>query len=140
MATPKSPTSKKMAGSMQMPDAASVSQMMAPHLHMAEKLIAQNIEMLDFLKARFERDRQMLGKLTEQRDPMKAMNLWGEFWQCTMTDYSTQMTKLATSASGLAEQAVRAATEESEAITQAASGKASSTTGKSGVSLTDVPV
>jgi hypothetical protein len=108
---------------MPVPDAGNVSQLMTPQLHMAEKLIAQNIEMLDFLKARFERDREMLGKLAEQSDPMKAMNLWGEFWQRTMTDYSTQMAKLATTASGLAEQAVRTATEESEAIAQATAGK-----------------
>jgi len=123
MATPKSPPGMNMAGCMPVPDAGNVSQLMTPQLHMAEKLIAQNIEMLDFLKARFERDREMLGKLAEQSDPMKAMNLWGEFWQRTMTDYSTQMAKLATTASGLAEQAVRTATEESEAIAQATAGK-----------------
>ncbi|MBN2741250.1 MAG: phasin family protein [Rhodobacteraceae bacterium] len=123
MATPKSPPGMKMAGCMPVPDAGNVSQLMTPQLHMAEKLIAQNIEMLDFLKARFERDREMLGKLAEQSDPMKAMNLWGEFWQRTMTDYSTQIAKLATTASGLAEQAVRTATEESEAIAQATAGK-----------------
>ena len=140
MATPKSATNMNAAGSIPMPDAQSVSQMMTPHLHMAEKLIAQNIEMLSFLRMRFECDQKLLHALAERRDPMKAMSLWGEFWQCTMTDYGTQMAKLATSVSGLTEQAVRSASEESEAIAQAASGKARSATGKSGVSLSDVPV
>lgn len=123
MAVTKLSPGSKAAGFMPLPDSGDVSQIVTPHLHMADALIARNIEMLDFLKARFERDREMIGKLADERDPMKAMSLWGEFWQCTMTDYSTQMTKLATSASGLAEQAVRAATEESEAIAKATTGK-----------------
>jgi hypothetical protein len=115
-----------------------MAQMTAPHLHMVEKMIAQNIEVLDFLKARFERDQDMVRVLSLEADPIKAMGLWGEFWQRTMSDYGAEMAKLATSASGLAEQAVRSAAEEGEAIAKATSAK--TTSGKSGVSLTDVPV
>ena len=140
MATRKSPPGMAMAGCMAIPDAANVSQLMSPQLHLAEKLIAQNIEILDFLRTRFERDQEMVRELADQGDPLKAMTLWGEFWQRTLTDYSTEMAKLATSVSGIAEQAVRTATEEGEVIAKAGSSKGGAKKAQPGVSLTDVPV
>jgi hypothetical protein len=50
---------------------------------------------------------------------MRAMSLWGEFWQRTASDYTAEMTKLATSMTGIAERAVRSATEEGEALAKA---------------------
>ncbi|KFE35317.1 phasin family protein [Thioclava atlantica] len=123
MATKKNPPGTRMAGCMPVPNVGDVSSMMAPQLRMMEALIAQNIEVLDFLKTRFERDREMIGELADTADPMQAMNLWGEFWQRMMSDYATESSKLATSVTGIAERAVRSATEEGEAIAKAAAGK-----------------
>ncbi|TMV93585.1 hypothetical protein FGG78_04475 [Thioclava sp. BHET1] len=123
MATKKTPFGTSMAGCMPVLDGAGLSSMLAPQLQMAEALIARNIETLDFLRARFERDQEMLARLSEERDPMQAMNLWSAFWQRTMSDYSSEMAKLATSASALAETAVRTATQEGEAMARQASGK-----------------
>ncbi|TNE85375.1 hypothetical protein [Thioclava sp. L04-15] len=123
MATKKSPPGMNMAGCMPVPDMGGVSLVMAPQLKMMEALISQNIEVLDFLKARFERDQEMVGRLADEADPLKAMGLWGEFWQRTASDYATEMSKLATSMTSIAERAVRTATEEGEAIAKATSGK-----------------
>lgn len=122
-AKPKTPPGMTMAGCMPVPDVSGMNSMMSPQLKMMEALIAQNIEMLDFLKTRFERDQDMVGKLADEADPLKAMSLWGEFWQRTASDYATEMSKLATSMTGIAERAVRTVTEEGEAIAKATSGK-----------------
>ncbi|PWE50524.1 hypothetical protein DEM26_06285 [Thioclava sp. NG1] len=119
MAEKKSPPGVNMAGCMPVPDMGSVSSVMAPQLKMMESMIAQNIELLEFLKARFERDQEMVNQLSETADPMRAMTLWGEFWQRTASDYTAEMTKLATSMTGIAERAVRSATEEGEALAKA---------------------
>ncbi|KEO51705.1 phasin family protein [Thioclava pacifica] len=123
MATKKSPPGMNMAGCMPVPNVEGMSSMMAPQLKMMEAVISQNIEVLDFLKSRFERDQEMVGKLADEADPLKAMSLWGEFWQRTASDYATEMSKLATSMTSIAERAVRSATEEGEAIAKATSGK-----------------
>lgn len=88
----------------------------APQARMAEAMLKQNIEMLDFLKARFERDRAMLEDLANATDPADATALWQDFWQRMLTDYSVETNKLAASATEIAEQALRTATEEGEAL------------------------
>lgn len=92
------------------------SLMFAPQARMAEAMIQQNIEMLDFIKARFERDRKMLEDLVKATDPAQAAKLWQDFWTRTFTDYSVETTKLAASAGEIAETALRSATEESAAL------------------------
>lgn len=88
----------------------------APQARMAEAMIKQNIEMLDFLKARFERDRAMLEDLANAKDQAEAATLWQDFWQRMLTDYSVETNKLAATATEIAEQALRTATEEGEAL------------------------
>ena len=87
-----------------------------PQFHLAEAMLKQNIEMLDFLKTRVERDRLMLAKLAAMQDPAQAMELWTGFWQAMLSDYAGETNKLAASVAGIAEQAVRTATEEGEAL------------------------
>lgn len=87
-----------------------------PQLQLAEAMLKQNIETLDFLKTRFERDRQMMAKLAEMQDPGQAMQLWAGFWQAMLSDYAGETNKLAASVTEIAEQAVRTATEEGEAL------------------------
>lgn len=94
----------------------------APQARMAEAMIKQNIEMLDFLKARFERDRAMLEDLANAKDQTEAATLWQDFWQRMLTDYSVETNKLAATATEIAETALRSATEEGEALM--AAGKA----------------
>ncbi|MBZ4022980.1 hypothetical protein CKO11_10970 [Rhodobacter sp. TJ_12] len=92
------------------------SMVFAPQARMAEAMLGQNIEMLDFLKARFERDKAMLGELARAKDPMEAAKLWQDFWSRMFTDYSVETTKLAAHAGEIAETALRSATEESAAL------------------------
>jgi len=87
-----------------------------PQVQLAEAMLKQNIETLDFLKTRFERDRLMLAKLAETQDPAQAMELWAGFWQAMLSDYAGETNKLAASITEIAEQAVRTATEEGEAF------------------------
>lgn len=91
-----------------------------PQARMAEAMIKQNIEMLEFLKARFERDRLMLEDLANAKDQTAAMGLWQDFWQRMLSDYSVETNKLAASATEIAEQAIRTASEEGAALMSAA--------------------
>ena len=111
--------SKKMTemfGAMQMPSMDGWSMFFKPQAKMAEAMINQNIEMLEFLKTRFEKDRAMLETLSDAATPVEAMTLWQGFWQKMLTDYSAETNKLATSVSAIAEQAIRSASEEGAAL------------------------
>jgi len=119
------PSSKKTTeifGGMPMPSMDAWSMFVKPQAKMAEALINQNIEALEFLKERFEKDRAMLETLSEAATPTEAMSLWQGFWQRMLTDYSTETNKLAASVSAIAEQAIRSASEEGAALMNVASG------------------
>lgn len=88
----------------------------APQARMAEAMIGLNIEMLDFLRARFERDRAMLADLANASDPAEAARMWQDFWGRMFIDYSAETTKLAATAGEIAETALRTATEEGAAL------------------------
>lgn len=92
----------------------------APQARMAEALIKHNIEMLEFLKTRFERDRALLDDLAKARSQAEAGQLWQEFWGRMLSDYSSETNKLAASASEIAETALRSASEEGAALVAAA--------------------
>lgn len=100
------------------PNAAAAA-VIKPQAQMMEAMFKQNIELLDFLRARFERDRAMVAKLAHASETGDVMTLWAEFWQKTLADYSTETSKLAASASELAEQAVRSASAEASALSSA---------------------
>ncbi len=104
-----------MAGCMAVPDL-DFGMFLRPQVQLAEAMLKQNIETLDFLKTRFERDRLMLEKLAQTQDPTQAMELWTGFWQAMLSDYAGETNKLAASVTEIAEQAVRTATEEGEAL------------------------
>jgi hypothetical protein len=93
-----------------------LGKMIRPQMAMAQAVLDYNIETLDFLKARFERDREMLGELAKTVDPMQAASLWSEFWQRTASDYAMESAKLSTSLQTITQQAVQTASEESEAL------------------------
>lgn len=119
----KTPTMTTMAGCMPLPTFDGVSMFVRPQARMAEALIKQNIETLDFLKTRFERDRAMLGELAAVEDATEAMSLWTTFWQRMLSDYATETNKLAASVTEIAEQALRSASEEGTALMAAVSPK-----------------
>ncbi|MFC5738739.1 phasin family protein [Sinirhodobacter huangdaonensis] len=123
MPTKTPPSTITFASMMKAPSAETWTMFMKPQARMAESLLKHNIEMLEFLKARFERDREMLDELADAGSPAEAMAMWQGFWQKMLTDYSVETNKLAASATEIAEQAIRAATEEGEAMVTAAGGK-----------------
>ena len=92
--------------------------MVRPQAQMMEAMLKQQIEVLDFLRARCERDRAMVAKLTTATEGNEVMSLWTEFMQRMMADYTTETTKLATSVSEIAQQAVRTATDEAAAVAE----------------------
>lgn len=121
---PKTTTSTTTFTSMlKAPSADTWTMFMKPQARMAESMLKHNIEILEFLKARFERDREMLDELADAGSPAEAMAMWQGFWQKMLTDYSVETNKLAASATEIAEQAIRTATEEGAAMVSAAGGK-----------------
>lgn len=112
----------KMAAWMNLPSLDAML-LMRPQARMAEALLRQNIEILGFVKDRMERDRALLAELSTLRDPAAALNLWSEFWQHALSDYTAETTKLAKSVGEIAEQAMRNAGEETAALAKVATGK-----------------
>lgn len=68
-----------------------------------------NIEMLDFLKHRFEEDRKLAARIGDAGDPAAAMNMYADFWRTAMSDYAGEADKLAKMNADAAEQAGRMA-------------------------------
>ena len=88
--------------------------------HMFDTIMRQNIEVLDFLKARFERDRSLMTELTKTEDPGKASKLWSDFMQQAMSDYSEETGKLTGMMAELTADAVKRLNDEAYAAMKAA--------------------
>lgn len=58
--------------------------------------INQTIEALDFLKRRFERDRQMLTDLSHAPDAAAAVGVLTAFYQRSLSDYMAETARLST--------------------------------------------
>lgn len=82
-----------------------------PQARVAEAMLRHNIEALEFLKARCERDRDFLASLGRAETPTEAIGLWQGFWQKMLADYAAETDKLAASAAALAQETIRSATE-----------------------------
>lgn len=95
---------------------AAVSALIRPQAKMMEALLKQNIEVLAFLRSRYERDLGLVSRMADATESGEVMSLWSEFWQRTLADYGTETNKLAASVSEIAQQAVRSATEEAAAV------------------------
>lgn len=93
-----------------------VSALIRPQAKMMEALLKQNIEVLAFLRSRYERDLGLVSRMADATESGEVMSLWSEFWQRTLADYGTETNKLAASVSEIAQQAVRSATEEAAAV------------------------
>lgn len=63
-------------------------------VRMMDAVLRQNIEALEFLKARFEKDRAMLTNLAGAPDAMAASTVLGDFWQGIASDYMAEAGRL----------------------------------------------
>jgi hypothetical protein len=59
-----------------------------------DAVLRQNIEVLDFLKARFERDRDLAQRITGTTDPAEAFRLWSGFRQKAAAGYAGEPARL----------------------------------------------
>lgn len=90
---------------------------------MVDAVLRQNIETLDFLKERFEKDRALIATMVEKKDPSAVMHLLTEFWQKAMEDYANETGKLTATMASATEQAIEELTEEGKALAAAAAGR-----------------
>lgn len=81
-----------------------------------DAVMRQNIEVLDFLKARFERDRELAQHITHAADPADAVRLWAEFWQKAASDYAGEPARLSELMQKSVTHAVAAARHDTEDI------------------------
>lgn len=124
--TPPKPDAKALPGQILAMQGVAVSEMVAAAARlqgrMADAALRQNIETLDFLKARFEKDRDLLSGLAANREPSAALGIWSEFWQAAMTDYSAETGRLLAMMAAVADEAMGAAGEEGRKIMDRAKG------------------
>ena len=64
-----------------------VSALIRPQAKMMEALLKQNIEVLAFLRSRYERDLGLVSRMADATESGEVMSLWSEFWQRTLADY-----------------------------------------------------
>jgi hypothetical protein len=83
---------------------------------MMDSILRQNIETLDFVKTRFEKDRAMVAELAEAKDSTEAMKQLQEFWNRSVKDYADEAGKLGAFTAATAEQFVEGMTEEATAL------------------------
>lgn len=91
--------------------------------HVLDAVMKQNIEVLDFLKARFERDRKLVGEMSAVGDPAEASKLWADFWQKAARDYASETEKLSGAFAELAADTVNRVNEEAVAAMAGKPGK-----------------
>lgn len=78
--------------------------------------LRQNIEAVDFLKARLERDRKMASEIARVEDPAEAMAAWSKFWQTALADYADEPRRLAEVMTNAASDAVAHARHDAETL------------------------
>jgi hypothetical protein len=90
--------------------------MVRAQARMMDSVLKQNIETLDFLKQRFEKDRAMVQSLADSADPTQAMKVMQDFWSNSLKDYTDEAGKLGALAAATAEEIVEGVTEEAKAL------------------------
>jgi len=105
---------------------------MQAQIRMMDSVLRQNIEALDFVKQRFEKDRAMMAQLAEVKDPAEAMKVMESFWSSSVSDYADEAGKMGALTAATAEQIVEGLTEEAQALAGGAPRKAPRRKGKSG--------
>ncbi len=84
---------------------------------MMDAVLRQNIETLDFLKTRYEKDRQMLADLAKATDPASMMTVLSSFWSRAMSDYTNEAGTLSAFAAATTEQFIEGLQDEAKAVT-----------------------
>ncbi|OYU19657.1 MAG: hypothetical protein CFE34_04170 [Rhodobacteraceae bacterium PARR1] len=74
------------------------------HARIVSANLTQTIEALDFLKRRFERDRQMLTDLSHAPDSAAAVGVLTAFYQRSLPDYVAEAARLSSLIAATAEQ------------------------------------
>jgi hypothetical protein len=102
------------------PDPAHLGDMMSSILRaqakMMDAVLRQNIEALDFVRARFEKDREVFNRLAESADPAQASRILQDYWSRTLKDYTDEAGRIGALAGATAAQIVEGVTEEARAI------------------------
>lgn len=93
-----------------------MASIMRAQARMMDSVLKQNIEALDFMKARFEKDREIFNRLAATDDPARAMALMQDFWTRSVKDYTDEAGKLGALAAATAEQVVEGLTDEAKAL------------------------
>lgn len=81
-----------------------------------DAMLQQNIQMLDFLKGRFENDRKLAEALAAAEGAEAALAIWGDFWRQAVEDYATEPQRLSRVAASAADEAIRLARQEAAAV------------------------
>lgn len=83
---------------------------------MMDAVLRQNIETLNFLKSRYEKDRQMLADLAQSRDATAMMTVLSAFWSRAMSDYTNEAGTLSSFAAATTEQIIEGVKDEAKAL------------------------
>ena len=90
--------------------------MLKAQVRMMDAVLKQNIETLEFLRQRFEKDRAMLSQLSEAKDSATAGSVLTEFWQKAYSDYSAEAGRLGAMMTATVEQMQEGMTDEVKAM------------------------
>ncbi len=85
---------------------------MQAQVRMMDAVLKQNIEALEFLKTRFEKDRAMLGELATAKDAAAAGAVLTGFWQKLASDYMQEAGRLGSLMQATAQEIGEGATDE----------------------------
>ncbi|MBW6506805.1 MAG: phasin family protein [Rhodobacteraceae bacterium] len=91
--------------------------MMRAQARIMDALLRQNIEALDFLKARYEKDRALCAALAAAEDAQAAAKAWTEFLRRATSDYADEAGRMSALAAVTAEQVIEGVTDEVKAAT-----------------------
>lgn len=83
---------------------------------MMDSILKQNIETLDFVRQRFEKDRAVFRDLADSDDPASAMQVMQDFWTRSMRDYTDEAGKIGALAAAAAEEIAEGLTDEAKAL------------------------
>lgn len=89
---------------------------MQAQVRMMDAVLKQNIEALDFLKTRFEKDRAMLDELAQTRDAAAAGAVLTSFWQRLASDYMQEAGRLGSLMQATAQEMGEGLTDEARAV------------------------
>lgn len=72
--------------------AASMARLQA---HAAKAVIDYNLEAVDFVKHRLQRDADFVTRMAASKDMIEAVELYSDFWQKAFAEYTSETGKLA---------------------------------------------